>query len=179
MPKFNHIRTEYLFKNSFCYFILYLFNHSSKVEKTTLLFLLSELCKESIVIVKKFDCEILTYLYVLRSPKFIYAFPGMYVCICVSFFSLINRQFTIQFGETKISFPFLLTNFPKKRKFSSSVNSLLRRFVDILIFLHLSLKISYLQIFIPYYSTTLIFLNAIRLFSNLNSPFPVIFTKLF
>ena len=54
------------------------------------LFLLSEhiLCKESIVIVKKFDFEILTYLYVLRPPKFIYAIFGvmyvcMYVCVCV------------------------------------------------------------------------------------------------
>ena len=49
-------------------------------------FLLSEhiLCKESIVIVKKFDVEILTYLYVLRSPEFIYAvFTVMYVCMCV------------------------------------------------------------------------------------------------
>ena len=37
--------------------------------------LLSEhvLCKESIVIAKKFDFEILTYLYVLRSREFIYA----------------------------------------------------------------------------------------------------------
>ena len=50
------------------------------------LFLRSEhiLCKESIVIVKKFDFEILTYLYVLRSPEFIYAIFGvMYVCVCV------------------------------------------------------------------------------------------------
>ena len=52
----------------------------------TLQFLLSEhiLCKESIVIVKKFDFEILTYLYVLMSPEFIYAIFGvMYVCMCV------------------------------------------------------------------------------------------------
>ena len=50
-------------------------------------FLLSKhiLCKESIVTVKKFDFEILTYLYVLRSPEFIYAiFTVMYVCIYVS-----------------------------------------------------------------------------------------------
>ena len=49
-------------------------------------FLLSEhiLGKESIVIVRKFDFEILTYLYVLRSPKFIYDIFGvMYVCMCV------------------------------------------------------------------------------------------------
>ena len=52
--------------------------------------LLSEhiLCKESIVIVKKFHFEILTYLYVLRSPEFIYAifavmYVCMYVCMCV------------------------------------------------------------------------------------------------
>ena len=52
----------------------------------TILFLLSEhiLCKESIVIVKKFDFEILTYLYVLRSPEFIYTiFAVMYACMCV------------------------------------------------------------------------------------------------
>ena len=49
-------------------------------------FLLSEhiLCKKNIVIVKKFDLEIFTYLYVLRSPEFIYAiFTVMYVFICV------------------------------------------------------------------------------------------------
>ena len=52
-------------------------------------FLLSEhiLCKESIVIVKKFDFEILTDLYVLRSPEFIYAifavYVGVYVCMYV------------------------------------------------------------------------------------------------
>ena len=47
-----------------------------------ILFLLSEhiLCKESIVIVKKFDFEILMYLYTLRSPEFIYDIFGvMYV----------------------------------------------------------------------------------------------------
>ena len=51
-----------------------------------ILFLLSEhiLCKESVVIVKKFDFEILTDLYVLRSPEFIYAyFECVYVCVCV------------------------------------------------------------------------------------------------
>ena len=49
-------------------------------------FLLSEhiLCKESIVIVKKFDFEILSHLYVLRSPEFIYAIFGvMYECVCM------------------------------------------------------------------------------------------------
>ena len=49
-------------------------------------FLFSEhiLCKESIDIVKKFDFEILTYLYVLKSPEFIYAiFAVIYVCMCV------------------------------------------------------------------------------------------------
>ena len=48
--------------------------------------LLSEhlLCKESIVIVKKFHFEILTYLYALRAPEFIYdIFAVMYVCMCV------------------------------------------------------------------------------------------------
>ena len=51
-----------------------------------ILLLLSEhiLRKESIVIMKKFDFEILMYLYVLRSPEFIYAiFTVMYVCVCV------------------------------------------------------------------------------------------------
>ena len=50
------------------------------------MFLLSEhiLCEESIVIVKKFDFEILTYLYVLRSPEFMYTiFAVMYVCVYV------------------------------------------------------------------------------------------------
>ena len=53
-------------------------------------FLLSEhiQCKESIVIVKKFHFEILTYLYVLRAPEFIYTiFMVMYaymsVCVCM------------------------------------------------------------------------------------------------
>ena len=42
------------------------------------------LCKERIVIVKKFDFKILTYSYVFRSPEFIYAiFTVMYVCMCV------------------------------------------------------------------------------------------------
>ena len=49
-------------------------------------FLLSEyrLCKESVVIVKKFDLEILTHLYIFRSPEFIYSiFTVMHVCVCV------------------------------------------------------------------------------------------------
>ena len=42
------------------------------------------LCKKSIVIEKKFDFEILTYLYVFRSPEFLCAiFTVMYICICV------------------------------------------------------------------------------------------------
>ena len=47
-------------------------------------FLLSEnISKECIVIVKKFDFEVFPYLYVLRSPEFIYAIcEVMYVCIC-------------------------------------------------------------------------------------------------
>ena len=48
-------------------------------------FLLSEhiLCKKNVVIVKKFDTEILTYLYILRSPEFIYPiFAVMYECVC-------------------------------------------------------------------------------------------------
>ena len=41
------------------------------------------LCKESVIVMKKFDFEILTYLYVLRSPEFIYAiFTVMYACMC-------------------------------------------------------------------------------------------------
>ena len=40
-----------------------------------------------IVIVKKFDFEILTYIYVLRSIEFIYdIFKGMYVCMCLCVF---------------------------------------------------------------------------------------------
>ena len=42
------------------------------------------LCKESIVIVKEFDFEIFTYLYVFRSPEIIYAIlTVMCVCLCV------------------------------------------------------------------------------------------------
>ena len=41
------------------------------------------LCKENIVIGKKFDFEILTHLYVLRSQEYIYAIFGVtYVCMC-------------------------------------------------------------------------------------------------
>ena len=51
-----------------------------------LLFSEHTLCKESIVIVKKLDFEILTYLNVFRPPEFIYAiFYGdvcMYVNMC-------------------------------------------------------------------------------------------------
>ena len=40
--------------------------------------------KKSIVVIKKFYFEILTYLYVLRPPEFIYAiFTVMYLCMCV------------------------------------------------------------------------------------------------
>ena len=54
-------------------------------------FLLSEHgvpCKESIVIMKKIDYEILIYLHVLRYSKSIYAiftvmYVCMYVCVCV------------------------------------------------------------------------------------------------
>ena len=42
------------------------------------------LWKKSIVIVKKFDFEILTYLYLLRSLELIYAiFTVMCVCVCM------------------------------------------------------------------------------------------------
>ena len=47
--------------------------------------LLSEhkLHKESIVIMKKFDFEILAYLYILRFPQFICAiFTVMHACMC-------------------------------------------------------------------------------------------------
>ena len=54
-------------------------------------FLRSEhmLCKESIVIMKKFTLRFLTYLYVFSSPEYIYViFMVMYVCarvcLCVS-----------------------------------------------------------------------------------------------
>ena len=41
--------------------------------------------RKCIVIMKIFDFEILTYLYILRSPEFIYAIFGvMYVCMWVS-----------------------------------------------------------------------------------------------
>ena len=42
------------------------------------------ICKESIATAKKFDFEILTYLYVLGSPDFIYAiFMVKNVCMCM------------------------------------------------------------------------------------------------
>ena len=47
-------------------------------------FLLSNhiLCKKIIVIMKKFDFKVLTYLYVCRSAEFIYAiFTVMYACV--------------------------------------------------------------------------------------------------
>ena len=59
----------------------------TKDEEPQQLFLLSGhiLCKESIVIMKKFDFKILAYLYVLRSPEFMHAiFTVMYVCMYVS-----------------------------------------------------------------------------------------------
>ena len=53
----------------------------------TLLFSEHLLCKESIAVVKKFDFEILTFLYVFKSSEFIYAiFYGdacAYVCLYV------------------------------------------------------------------------------------------------
>ena len=60
-----------------------------KLYDTFVWFLLSKqiLCKKSIAIMKKFDCEILTYLYVSRYPEFIYAilrcFMNACVCVCV------------------------------------------------------------------------------------------------
>ena len=57
-----------------------------EISPTTNGFLLSEhiLCKESIAIAKKVDFEILAYLYVFRSPEFIYAiFVVLYECMCV------------------------------------------------------------------------------------------------
>ena len=65
------------------YYLTYIISRSTIINS----FLLSEyiLCKESIVIVKKFDFEILTYLYVFRSPEFICAiFMAVYVCMYVS-----------------------------------------------------------------------------------------------
>ena len=49
------------------------------------LFLFSKhiLCKESMVIVKKFDFEILTYLYVLRFPELIYDFLRDVSSLCM------------------------------------------------------------------------------------------------
>ena len=75
---------------------LSLSNHmlpKSSIFDRRLSFLLSEdiLCKESILIMKKFDFEILTYLYILRPPQFfyaifmmIYAFNCVRVCVYVS-----------------------------------------------------------------------------------------------
>ena len=57
-----------------------------RISRYSHVLLLSEhtLCKDSIAIVKKFDFEILTHLYILRPPEFIYAiFAVMYAFICV------------------------------------------------------------------------------------------------
>ena len=67
------------------------------------LFLLSEhiLCKESIVIVKKFDFEILTYLYVLRSPEFIYVIFGvMYACVYVCVYACVRACVRVCGGKS-------------------------------------------------------------------------------
>ena len=61
-------------------------NKTKNKNKANSRFLLSEhiLCKESIVIMKEIDFEILTDFYALRSPEFIYViFTVMYVCMCV------------------------------------------------------------------------------------------------
>ena len=60
-------------------------HHKRKSQEMHLLLSEHILCKENIVIVKKFDFEILTHSYVLRSSEFIYStFCGgvcMYVCM--------------------------------------------------------------------------------------------------
>ena len=83
---------QVIFNLSFLECTFYLLKDQVKIWFTFLLklyfntFLLSEhmLCKESIVIVKKLDFEVLTYLYVFRSPEFLYTiFKMMYVCLYV------------------------------------------------------------------------------------------------
>ena len=70
-------KSETLIKVNWKSFFFYL-------PRTMLAIYLHILCKESIVMVKKFDFEIWTYLYILRSPEFIYViFTVMYVCMCV------------------------------------------------------------------------------------------------
>ena len=75
------------------------------------IFLLSEhiLYKESIVIVKKFDFEILTYLYVLRSIEFIYAiFRVMSACMFVCMFMWVNTIASKQCIRLSLNLVYLL-----------------------------------------------------------------------
>ena len=67
----NNELCEYMINTEFSCFV-------SLADMVRSPFLLSKhiLCKESIVIVKKFDFEILMHLYVLRSLEFIYAGIG-------------------------------------------------------------------------------------------------------
>ena len=64
------------------------------------IFLLSVhiLCKESIVIVKKFDFEILTCLYVFRSAEFMYTIftvmcVCMFVCVCMRVNMIASKRY--------------------------------------------------------------------------------------
>ena len=60
-------------------------DNNNKKKLSVLIFTFERtLCKESMVIVKKFDFEIMTHLYFSSSPEFIYGnFEVMYVCVCV------------------------------------------------------------------------------------------------
>ena len=65
------------------YFFLIVCTRREYIGDAKILFLLSEhvLCKESIVIAKKFDSQILTHLYVLRIHLcYFYGDVHMYVC---------------------------------------------------------------------------------------------------
>ena len=95
--KTSSVRAFYVQKGYSCisefnpfYLFPYLTLYSLIIIIVKLLFSEHILCKESITVVKKFDFEILTYLYVLKSPEFIYAmFMVMYACVYVSEYDIV------------------------------------------------------------------------------------------
>ena len=60
--------------------------------------------RECIVIVKKLDFQILTYLYVFRYPEFIYViFTVMYACVCVCMWvNTIASKWPIRFSSNLV-----------------------------------------------------------------------------
>ena len=84
ITKFSKQNVKYQYRSIILEFIIFQGSIAHKIfHKCSFLLSGHILCKESIVIAKKFDFEIFTYLYVFRSPEFIYAiFTVIYVCVC-------------------------------------------------------------------------------------------------